>query len=269
MNIVNPKISVIMGIYNCAGTLPESIESLFNQTYKDFELIMCDDGSSDGTYRIAKEYKNKCEITGNHIVLLQNKTNMGLPFTLNKCLKYATGEFIARHDGDDISLPERFEKETVFLKSNPDIAFVSTWYTSFNENGDFKITKTSLNPDRKEFVSRTPFSHPSCMFRRSALENVGGYTVAPYLRRGQDIHLFAKLYSKGYKGANIQEVLYRFRDDNAAYKRRTMLSRLFEIRLRYTVFKMLKMPFYYYIYCLRPLLTMLAPRFIYDYFHKR
>lgn len=78
------KVSVIMGIYNCEQTLKESIESILNQSYQDFELIMCDDGSKDNTYEIAKQYEDKYP---QKIILLKNKTNKGLNYTLNKCLK--------------------------------------------------------------------------------------------------------------------------------------------------------------------------------------
>ena len=93
-----PKISVIMGIYNCANTISGSIESIINQTYEDWELIMCDDGSIDTTFDVAKEYQKKYP---QKIILLKNKRNRGLNYTLNKCLEIAKGEYIARMDGDD------------------------------------------------------------------------------------------------------------------------------------------------------------------------
>ena len=92
-------ISVIMGIYNCAGTLSEAIESILNQTITNWELIMCDDGSTDDTYNVAKEY---ALVHKEKIVLLKNKKNMGLNYTLNRCLSVAKGNYIARMDGDDL-----------------------------------------------------------------------------------------------------------------------------------------------------------------------
>lgn len=123
MNLNNcPKISIVMGIYNCEKYLRESIESIIAQTYRNWELIMCDDGSHDNTYKIASEFLNKYP---DKIVLLKNEKNMGLNYTLNKCIGYANGDFIARQDGDDISLPDRFMKEMKFLLDNPDYALVS------------------------------------------------------------------------------------------------------------------------------------------------
>ena len=95
-----PEISVIMAIYNCADTVACAIDSILNQTYSDWELILCDDGSVDDTYKIAEEYKNKYP---DKIKLIKNPSNQGLPASLNNCLKKASGKYIARMDGDDIS----------------------------------------------------------------------------------------------------------------------------------------------------------------------
>ena len=108
---MQPKISILMGIYNCAKTLPEAVDSILAQTYPNWELILCDDGSSDDTYAVAEGYRQQYP---ENIILLKNGRNMGLNHTLNHCLQHATGEYIARMDGDDISLPERFEKELNF-----------------------------------------------------------------------------------------------------------------------------------------------------------
>ena len=118
-----PKISIIMGIYNCAETLPEAIDSVLTQTFSDWQLILCDDGSKDNTYGIAKEYQGRFP---EKILLLQNEQNMGLNHTLNRCLQVASGEYVARMDGDDISLPTRLEKEAAFLDAHPEYAIVST-----------------------------------------------------------------------------------------------------------------------------------------------
>ena len=116
------RISVLMGIYNCAATLVEALDSLYAQTYKDFKIILCDDGSTDDTYSVAKSYAD----THDNIILVRNEVNKGLNYTLNRCLEYADTEYCARMDGDDISLPTRFEKEIQFLDSHPEYAIVTT-----------------------------------------------------------------------------------------------------------------------------------------------
>ena len=115
------RISVLMGIYNCASTLVEALDSLENQTYKDFKIILCDDGSKDNTLQVAQDYAKRFD----NVIVIQNGRNKGLNYTLNHCLKYADTEYVARMDGDDISLPTRFEKEIAFLDAHPEYAVVS------------------------------------------------------------------------------------------------------------------------------------------------
>ena len=98
------KVSVLMGIYNCAKTLPQAVDAIRRQTYNNWELILCDDGSTDDTYLVAWELAAKDK----RILLLRNEKNLGLNQTLNNCLAAATGEYIARMDGEDDCLPERF-----------------------------------------------------------------------------------------------------------------------------------------------------------------
>ena len=109
-----PSVSVIMGIYNCADTLNEAIDSILNQTFRDWELIMCDDGSQDNTYELAQQYVQRYP---EQIVLLKNEKNMGLNHTLNRCLQAASGEYIARMDADDLCSRDRFETEINVLKN--------------------------------------------------------------------------------------------------------------------------------------------------------
>lgn len=265
MKNVNYRISVIMGIYNCASTLSDAIDSLLNQNYKLFKIILCDDGSTDNTYNIAKYYSEK----HSNIILLKNESNKGLNYTLNKCLEYADTEYIARMDGDDISLPQRFQKEIEYLDNNPNIAIVSCPMIYFDETGDFKIGKNNLPyPKPKDFKYGTPFCHAPCMVRRNAYITVGGYSIAKRLLRVEDYHLWFKMYSKGYRGHNLDEPLYKMRDDRNAYKRRTFTNRINEAYVRFIGFKMLKLPFYYQLYSLRPIIVGLLPNWLYIFLHK-
>lgn len=264
-----PKISVIMGIYNCSDTLEEAIESLLNQTYSDYEIIMCDDGSSDETYEKAKEYEHKYP---NKIRVLKNEFNLGLNKTLNRCLKEAKGEYIARMDGDDISLPERFQKEVDFLDRHPEFAIVSSPMIYFGENGDWKSGKAIEYPKKKDFIKHSPFfCHAPCMVRKEAYEAVKGYSEDPRTLRFEDCHLWYKMYSKGYKGYNFQEPLYKMRDDRNAFKRRTLKSRMNAVYVKYVGFKMLHMPWYTYLYIIRTLIISvilgIMPEKIYMYLH--
>lgn len=258
------KISIIMGIYNCADTLEEALNSIFNQTYKNWEIIMCDDGSTDDTYDIALKFK---EICSDKVILLRNETNKGLNYTLNRCLAKATGKYIARMDGDDISLPHRFEEQIKFLKTNQ-YEFVSTPMILFDENGDWGKTKVVDFPSKYDFSSNTPFSHAPLIIKTKVLREVGGYTEDKRLLRVEDMHLWMKLYKHGYLGANIKEPLYKMRDDREARNRRKFKYRLNESYVRFLYVKELNLPARYFIYVVKPIIIGLMPNFIYDILHK-
>lgn len=264
------KISVIMGIYNCADTLPAAIESLLAQTYSSWNLIMCDDGSKDNTFEVAKKYE---DLYPDRIKVIKNDYNLGLNQTLNNCLKIADGEYIARMDGDDISLPDRFEKEVYFLDTHPEYAIVSTPMIMFDEHGEWGRTKAIEIPQLKDFVFNAPFHcHAPCMIRRKAYLAVDGYTVDERLLRYEDCNLWYKLYAAGYRGYNLQQPFYKMRDDRNAYKRRTVTSRLRATYVQWVGFKMIKMPLKYYPFLVveffKSLVLAIMPRKIYDIFRK-
>ena len=261
-----PKVSVIMGVYNCESTLEESLNSLMSQTYRDFEVIICDDGSNDRTYDIAKAFLDKFPMK---FILLNNIKNMGLNYTLNVCLQAANGKYIARMDGDDISLPSRFEKEVHFLEENPEIAIVSSAMIYFDESGDWGMSKPNENPQPKDLIKGTPFAHAPCMVRSEAYREVSGYSVDKKLLRVEDYHLWAKMYSKGFRGYNIQEPLYKMRDDKNAAKRRNFNNRINETYVKYLIVKNFKMPFRYKFYIFRPILVGMLPTKVYEFMHKK
>lgn len=263
---MTPTISVIMGIYNCSKTLQEALDSLYSQTYQDFEIILCDDGSVDDTYSLAFENTKKRD----NIVLLKNDKNLGLNATLNKCLSVAKGKYIARMDGDDVSLPERFEKELQFLENNPAYAIVSTPMMRFDENGVFKVDNADAHePLIKDFAKGTPFCHAPCMVRAEAYRSVEGYSVSDRLLRVEDYHLWIKMYAKGYKGFVLSEPLYMMRDDRNAVLRRNFRNRKNEAYVRYLACKTFNLPMVSYIYVLRPIVVGLLPKSLYNRLHKK
>lgn len=261
---MNPKISIIMGVYNCADTLEESINSILSQTYTNWHFIICDDCSVDNTYQILEQYQNKYP---DKFTLLKNETNMGLNFTLNKCLEMCDGELIARQDGDDVSLPDRFEKEIEILK-NDQFALVSSSMISFDENGDFGLIKHPEIPTVNDFRFGSPFCHAPVIIRKKVMDEVGGYTVAEHLLRVEDYHLWFKIYAKGYIGYNIQEPLYKMRDDRNATKRRNFKNRMNETKLKYWGFKEISVSKKYYYYILRPFILGLIPIWFYSFLHR-
>lgn len=260
-----PKISVIMGIYNCEDTLDEAIDCIIRQTVDDWELVMCDDGSRDNTYNIALEYQKKYP---QKIVVLRNESNLGLNATLNKCLSAAQGKYIARMDGDDHCTSNRFEVEMRVLDNNTNIAIVSSDMQFFDETGIWGYISHPTNPTKYDLIKDTPFCHAACMVRREAYEKVKGYTIKKNLLRVEDYHLWLKMFSAGFKGENIHEPLYQMRDDRNAYSRRKFRYRINEAYVKCLVVKKLSLPAWNYCFALRPILVGIIPPFLYDALHK-
>ena len=255
-----------MGTYNVGDTLVEAIDSLLNQTFQDFEIVLCDDGSVDDTVEIAERYQQKFP---QKIILLKNNQNLGLNYTLNKCLEHASGKYIARMDGDDICVKERFEKQVDFLNQHPEIAIVSSKMIHFDENGDFRVSGGKEYPEKMDFVKGNPFCHAPVMIRAEAYKRVGGYTVDKRMLRVEDVNLWFKLYAAGYKGYNFQDPLYKMRDDREATSRRKFKYRVNSTYTRIKGFQSLHMPLRYYPYTLMPIIVGLLPRPIYLYFHRK
>lgn len=255
-----------MGIYNCADTLKESLDCIVKQSYSNWEVILCDDASIDDTLKIAKTYVEKYP---NKFVLLKNETNKGLNYTLNRCLEKASGEFIARMDGDDRCDYERFMKEVTLLNENTDISIVSTNMYFFDEDGIWGKTSTKHMPVKKDFLKATPFCHAACMVRKQAYDNVGGYTVDKRLLRVEDYHLWIKMYALGYKGMNIQECLYSMRDDRSAQNRRKFKYRLNEAFVKIVAIKYLKLNKISYLQCIIPIIKGMLPSKMYRILHRK
>ncbi len=246
----NEKVSVIMGIYNCADTLPEAIESIVYQTYSDWELIMCDDNSTDNTYEVAKEYGEKYP---DKIILIKNEKNSRLAFTLNHCLKYATGKYIARMDGDDKCVLDRFEKQIKYLKSHPGIDLVSTAMQRFDGEKLGSVDSKLLHPDKFTLRKTVPFNHATLMTYKYVYDKLNGYTVAERTKRGQDYDLWFRFFAEGFNGDNMPEPLYWVREDEAAIRRRTAKERREAFQTTKIGYKLLEYPKWWII---RPFIMM-------------
>lgn len=257
---MKPEVSIIMGIYNCAETLGEAIDSILTQTYTDWELILCDDGSTDDSYLVAQGYVHQYP---NRIILIRNEQNLGLNRTLNRCLELARGTYIARMDGDDRSLPERLERQVALLESRPEIAIVSSPMEYFDENGVWGRGKSREEPTPMDFVSGTPFCHAPCMVRSEAYRAVGGYSTDERTLRAEDYDLWFRMYEAGFRGYNLQTPYYQMRDDENAYRRRLFRYSLNEAYVRFTGYRRLKLPMWTWCCALRPILVALLPRRIY------
>jgi glycosyltransferase involved in cell wall biosynthesis len=204
----NPKVTVLMPVYNGEKYLDEAIDSILGQTFKDFEFLIVNDGSTDKTGEILKSYNDL------RIKIINNEKNIGLTKSLNKGLKSARGEYIARQDADDISMPERLEKEVEFLEMHQDYAVVGTFAKIINENSKilyFLERPVEDSKIREVFKKDNCIIHGSSMIRKACLSEIGFYNEL--MLRSQDYELWLRL-SKKYRFANIAKYLYMWRKHN-------------------------------------------------------
>lgn len=266
MNNNTPKVSIIMGIYNCEDTLEESIKSVINQSYENWELVMCDDCSTDNTLFIAKNYEKRYP---DRIKVIKNEINLTLGPTLNKCLEVATGEYIARQDGDDLSHKDRLKKQVEFLMNNKEYDMVGSWMISFDENGENGIHQLKQEPEIKDLVTHcTTFAHATIMIKSEVMKELKGYNENTYAKQLEDYELWSRFFFNNKKGYNIQESLYYVREDRNAYKRKNINRRLRSIKMRFITNRMLNIPLNLYVYILKDILALFIPNFIFQKYYK-
>lgn len=256
-----PKVSVIMGVYNCKNfkLLRDSIDSILNQTFTDFELLICNDGSTNDTLNQLKQIEELDE----RIRIISYDTNQGLSFALNTCLKEAKGEYIARQDDDDISKPERLRKQVEFLDKNLSYSFVGTCADVYDDNGVWGKYFVPEKPTKYDFYWNSPFMHPTIVIRKRAYDSVHGYRCAKETRRCEDYDLFMRLYAQGFIGANLLESLYYYRIENREDKRRIMKYRVDEAIVRAKGYWKLHMYPKGILYVLKPIAVGLIPKNIF------
>lgn len=259
-----PKVSVIMGVYNCADTLEEAVSCIINQSFTDWELIMCDDCSSDETYKVAQMLAEKDD----RIRVIKNEKNLTLAPTLNKCAKVAKGKYLARMDGDDICDLDRFQKEYNFLESHPEYALVSCNMILFDDEGEHGYIKYTEEPDGKLLMRGSQFCHAGCMMRKEVFDELGGYGESSDVERIEDFNLWFRLYKAGYKGYNIQEFLYSMRDDRNAFSRRKFKYRINEAKQIKEVESVFGNGIKSKLKFLVPLIKGVTPSFVYIILHK-
>lgn len=254
-----PLVSVIMGVYNTAESLPRSIQSILDQTYTNWELIMCDDCSTDNTYEVALEYAKKYP----NIKVVKNEKNMRLAYSLNHCLKYAQGEYVARMDADDICLPERFEKQVQLLNMHKEYMVVGSELIPYDENGERAPRPVKEYPIARDMKRGVTFLHPTIMMRKEAYDALDGYYVSKRTRKGQDLDLWFRFYAKGFKGYNIQEPLLKYHESLDDYKKKRNISYSWAmVKTSLYGFKINRFPIYLYPWAFKHLVSALVPRWM-------
>lgn len=209
-----PIVSVLMPVYNAERYVREAIESILAQTFGDFEFVLVDDGSTDGSTEILREY-----VRNDPRIVLLERERAGLTSALNRGLDSTTGEFVARMDADDISLPERLDLQVKFLRKTPEVVAVGGQAIAIDEDGDcirelIKLVRHEEIDGR--LLGRSPLArgsliHPSVTMRRSAVFQVGKYR--PEFEPAEDRDLWLRLAEIG-KLANIPDLVLKYRIHN-------------------------------------------------------
>tara|TARA_E500000178_G_scaffold356690_1_gene437239 strand:- start:12036 stop:12731 length:696 start_codon:yes stop_codon:yes gene_type:complete len=204
--MTDPNISVLMTSYNNENTIEEAIESVLNQTYKNFTLLILDDCSTDNTYEIIEKIKNK----NNNLITFRNKRNIGLTKSLNILINKVSTDFIARQDADDISLPNRFEEQITYLLDNNLDACTTR---AINKKTNKKIPGFSFYlPVKLLLLYKNPFIHGTLLINKKVLNRIGNYNENFYF--AQDFKLMKDLIDTKYNVGILNKVLYKLNMEN-------------------------------------------------------
>ena len=223
-----PKVSVLMGVYNCEKYLREAIDSILNQTFSDFEFIIIDDGSTDNSSYILKSFNDPR-------VTLFKQNNSGCYKALNLGLKHAKGKYIAILDSDDISHRERLKNQFEYLENHKECVCCATDTNIIDEGGKYIYTSTnSLNVKElsKQLPEKNPFTHSSLMIRKNIMLKIGGYKDVKY---GGDVIALIDLQKYGELHIlNKPLCYYRLRQGSVdSNMSRNLNNKLLELRIDY------------------------------------
>lgn len=201
----NPKISVIMANFNGMPYLKEAVKSILNQTHKDLEFMIVDDASTD------KSWEHLISLKDKRVKLIKNGKNLGLAASLNKALKASRGQYIARMDADDISLPKRLEKQLEFLEKNRHVDLCGTWADLIDENGQIIGEKKFYTEDhkiKKALVIYSPIIHPTFFAKAKVFKELKGYN--PNFEYAEDFEFLLRAKNQ-FNFANIPQKLFKWR----------------------------------------------------------
>ncbi len=228
----NPLVSVIMPAYNSEKYISVAIESILNQSFKDFEFIIIDDGSTDKTWEIIQEYAKKDW----RIVPVRNEENLNNYARRNKGIKMSKGKYVVWQDSDDISLPGRLKKQVNFMEKNPEVGICGSFMQIFTDEKDLNIRKYSTEDEdlRKDIFKYSPIAQPTAIIRKECYEKVGYYDDR--YDATQDLDMTFRIGNE-FKLANIPEVLIRYRvhPDSVTYKKlKKQIKNALRIRRKYS-----------------------------------
>ena len=208
---LSPVVSVLMPVYNGSKYLSDAVDSILTQTYTNFEFLIIDDMSIDNSFEILKSYND------DRIRLIKNEKNIGLSASLNKGLNLALGKYIARMDQDDISLPNRLEKQIEYFKEHNDICVLGSWFKVISGDDPYQIKKEYRWPDDPEtcafllyYFGNSPIGHPCVMFKKNEIKRLGGYNVKYQI--ANDLELWLKVLLSHKRICNVPICLFYWRE---------------------------------------------------------
>ena len=242
----NPPISVLMPAYNAEEYIAEAIESILNQTFKDYEFIIVDDCSTDNTWQIIKKYIKK----DSRIKAHKNEKNLGIAGNRNKLISMAKGDYVIWQDADDISMPYRLEKQYKFMEENPEVGILGGWLQFFNKNGNLSVRKYATDDKvlRRKIFIYSPVAQPAAIIRKKLLDEVGKYDLK--YPPAEDIDMSFRIGVK-CKFANLPEIIIKYRENNNSAtftKLKKIELDTIEIRKKYVKNPMYKITFFGQIY---------------------
>lgn len=209
-----PIVSVLLPVYNGATYLKQAIQSILDQTFTNFELIIINDGSKDNSAEIVKSFDDPR-------IRYEEQKNAGLAETLNRAIELSSGRYLARQDQDDAALPDRLAKQVAFLDTHPDYGLVGTWATIRTEDELTKrLHRHPSDNGTLQFalLFDNPFVHSSLMIRKEALEKIGHYTTDPKRQPPEDYELWSRL-TRSYCVANLPQALQVYRETGGSMSR--------------------------------------------------
>ena len=215
--MTNPKVSVLMPVYNTEENyLKEAINSLLNQTFVDFELIICDDGSTNNVVQIVESYQDE------RICFVQNEKNLGISASRNKLMKLAKGKYVAWADSDDISMPSRLEKQVQFLDTHPNISVIGAWY---KRTPDMLVPKLPKEVGLVDLLKWCAVAQPVTMYRKEDFDKYKLTYADSEFNVCEDLELWSRVLMSGLKIMNLQEALleYRYHINNISHSKQELI----------------------------------------------
>ncbi|UTZ40106.1 glycosyltransferase family 2 protein [Vibrio campbellii] len=205
---MTPEVSVILPVYNAEAYLAQAIDSILSQTFSNLELVVVNDGSTDGSQAIIEQFANQ-----DARVKAYSRENQGLVATLNELLAHTKAPFIARMDADDIAMPNRIERQLSYLKSHTDVALVGTGYRYLDSKGNLLHTRRTITHPgliAASFLLGNPIAHPTVMFNRQVCGKALYYDDT--YKHAEDFELWIRLcFEQELKVSNLNEILLHYR----------------------------------------------------------